>query len=57
MDKFVLSKKEISIMLELARIKNGEITQSEAAKLLKMSSRQIRRTLKKYGLEGPYSLH
>ena len=56
MDLFQLSQRELDAMCVLERIKNGELTQAEAAQLLKKSDRHVRRMLRKYRNSGPIGL-
>ena len=51
-----LTQKELETMKILERIKNGNLKQEEAAILLKLSSRQVRRLLKCYREEGDQGL-
>ena len=53
---YLLKQRELESMNILERIKKGEITQSEAAQLLKISERQVRRRLKNYRKSGANSL-
>jgi transposase InsO family protein len=55
MKRLELTQGEIDKMIILERIKNNDLTQEEAAKIMKLSSRQVRRKLKRYitaGAEG-----
>ncbi len=53
---YLLKQRELESMNILERIKKGEITQSEAAQLLKISERQVHRRLKNYRKSGANSL-
>jgi len=52
MKEFTLNQGELNLMVILERIKNGELTQAEAANLLKLCVRQVRRKAKRYVTEG-----
>ena len=56
MKKLELSQKELDCMIIFDRIKNNHLTQEEAAKILKISTRQLRRKLKRYIADGASSL-
>lgn len=57
MDKtIVLTEKELESVIIFERIKNKELSQEEAAKLLNLSSRQVRRKYKRYCKEGSQSV-
>ena len=47
-----LTQGELGNVITLERIKNKDLTQEEAAKLLKLSARQVRRKCKRYNKEG-----
>lgn len=51
-----LSQGEIESMIILERIKKNELTQAEAAKILKISPRHVRRKLKRYISDGAIGL-
>jgi len=51
-----LTQGEIDCMIILERIKKKELTQAEAAKILKISPRQVRRKLKRYMSDGAIGL-
>jgi len=53
---FVMKNNEANKIEVLERLKRKEIKQSQAAELLGISARQVRRTLKKYELEGAKGL-
>ncbi len=48
-----MSDKEIQRLAVLQDVRDQRITQSQAAQLLHISERQIRRLLKKYKAQGP----
>lgn len=52
MKTFEFTQKELEHMKILERIKNQTLTQEEGAKLLLLSSRQVRRKLKRYREQG-----
>lgn len=56
MKRFNLNQGELDCMIILERIKKNELTQAEAANILKISDRQLRRKLKRYLVEGPGGL-
>lgn len=53
---FKFKEEELETMKILERIKNKEVTQEEAGKLLKLSKRQVGRKLKRYKEEGNVGL-
>ena len=55
-DIIPMSRKERKQIPVLEQLKRGEINQRIAAKLLKMSIRQVRRKSKRYLKEGPAGL-
>ena len=56
MKTITLSEKELETVMIFDRIKNRELTQEEAAKILKISTRQARRRVKRYNAEGAAGL-
>lgn len=56
MKRFNLSEGELNCMIIFERIKTKELTQEEAAVLLKISLRQLIRKKNRYELEGPNGL-
>lgn len=56
MFEFKLRQKELDCMIIFERIKKKELRQDEAAKLLKLSNRQVRRKFKRYRLDGAEGL-
>lgn len=52
-----MSQKQLNKLDILKRTSRKEMTQEYAASLLKLSSRSVRRKLKRLNLEGPSSLH
>lgn len=56
MKTFNLNQGELDSMVILERIRKNELTQAEAAHMLKISDRQLRRRLKRYLLDGPDGL-
>ena len=56
MKRFNLNEGELNCMIILERIKTKELTQEEAAVLLKISLRQLIRKKNRYELEGPNGL-
>jgi hypothetical protein len=55
-DLIIMSKKENDQISVFEQLKNGLISQVQAAFILKLSLRQIKRKLKKYFNIGPKSL-
>ena len=56
MKRLELTQGEIDRMIILERIKNNDLTQEEAAKIMNLSSRQVRRKLKRYIIAGAAGL-
>lgn len=56
MKTFNMSQKELKCMIIFDRIRNKELTQVEAAQILKLSVRQVKRKQKRYFFEGPGGL-
>ena len=53
---FCLNQRELDCMVIFDRIQRKELTQEEAAKILKISCRQVRRKLKRYKKDGAAGL-
>lgn len=56
MKRLELTQGELDCMIIFERIKNKELTQAEAAKILKLTPRQLRRKFKRYLIDGTGSL-
>src|SRR5512141_2356462 len=55
-ETFALTREELRRIEVLSRVDSGLLTASEAAKLLELSVRQVRRILAAYRKEGPAAL-
>lgn len=56
MDNFIMSKKEMEQIEIFEKLRRKELNQEDGAKILKITSRQLRRKLKKFKVFGPISL-
>jgi transposase len=56
MEHFIMSRKERTQLIVFEKLKNGEISQVEAANRLKMSTRWLREKLKRYKETGDHGL-
>jgi len=55
-DKIIMSVKELKRYVVIQQVLEGKVSQVEAAGVLELSDRQIRRVVKRVGIEGEYGL-